>query len=97
VEKKTFSIHPAALGAAIVVITALAGVLALHQPVAVRQTASGLPPASAGGGARHKQLYQSSMHPWIVQDHPGTCPICGMDLVAMSAEKQAAWEKNHPS
>lgn len=25
-------------------------------------------------------VYQSGMHPWIVQDEPGQCPICGMDL-----------------
>ncbi|GAB5550184.1 MAG: hypothetical protein SangKO_099440 [Sandaracinaceae bacterium] len=25
-------------------------------------------------------VYQSGMHPWIVEDAPGTCPICGMDL-----------------
>ncbi|MBK1722933.1 efflux RND transporter periplasmic adaptor subunit [Thiocystis violacea] len=25
--------------------------------------------------------YVCPMHPNIVQDHPGTCPICGMDLV----------------
>ena len=26
-------------------------------------------------------VYQSGMHPWIVEDEPGQCPICGMDLV----------------
>jgi membrane fusion protein, copper/silver efflux system len=26
-------------------------------------------------------LYVCPMHPQIQQDHPGTCPICGMDLV----------------
>lgn len=30
-------------------------------------------------------LYQCPMHPSIVQDHPGDCPICGMKLVAVSA------------
>ncbi len=25
-------------------------------------------------------VYQSGMHPWIVQDAPGQCPVCGMDL-----------------
>ncbi|PAP76361.1 hypothetical protein BSZ37_07840 [Rubrivirga marina] len=25
-------------------------------------------------------VYQSGMHPYIVQDEPGTCPVCGMDL-----------------
>lgn len=32
-----------------------------------------------------KQLYVCPMHAHIVQDHPGNCPICGMDLV--EAEK----------
>lgn len=26
--------------------------------------------------------YTCPMHPQIIEDHPGTCPICGMDLVA---------------
>lgn len=26
-------------------------------------------------------VYQCPMHPSVVQDHPGTCPICGMKLV----------------
>jgi len=28
-----------------------------------------------------KEQWQCPMHPTIVQDHPGTCPICGMNLV----------------
>lgn len=34
------------------------------------------------------QTYTCSMHPQIIQDKPGTCPICGMDLVPF--EKNAA-------
>ncbi|MEW6517234.1 MAG: heavy metal-binding domain-containing protein [candidate division FCPU426 bacterium] len=26
-------------------------------------------------------LYHCTMHPQIIRDHPGKCPICGMDLV----------------
>lgn len=43
------------------------------------------PPAGhdhpASQAAVRKQMYQCPMHPQIVQDHPGSCPICGMDLV----------------
>jgi Cu(I)/Ag(I) efflux system membrane fusion protein len=28
--------------------------------------------------------YTCPMHPQVVQDHPGKCPICGMDLVKMN-------------
>ncbi len=28
-------------------------------------------------------FYTCSMHPQIMQDKPGTCPICGMDLIAV--------------
>lgn len=37
------------------------------------------PPPLAALNAR--QVYVCPMHSHIVQDHPGTCPICGMDLV----------------
>ena len=30
-----------------------------------------------------KKLWVCPMHPDVVQDHPGACPICGMDLVEM--------------
>ena len=31
--------------------------------------------------AQVKQLYTCSMHPFIIKDKPGTCPICGMELI----------------
>lgn len=34
-----------------------------------------------GEGQHRKKLWVCPMHPQILQDHPGTCPICGMDLV----------------
>ena len=30
-------------------------------------------------------LWTCGMHPWVVQDHPGTCPICHMRLTPMHA------------
>jgi Cu(I)/Ag(I) efflux system membrane fusion protein len=42
-------------------------------------------PATGQGGqgsaAAQKEQWQCPMHPSIVQDHPGDCPICGMKLV----------------
>ncbi len=34
-----------------------------------------------------KQLYTCGMHPQVIQDHPGNCPICGMKLTPV--RKQA--------
>ena len=46
--------------------------------------------ASARPGAAGMQ-YLCPMHPHVVADHPGECPICGMDLVpARGGEKPAA-------
>jgi hypothetical protein len=37
-------------------------------------------------------LWTCSMHPEIVRDAPGSCPICGMDLVPIDAPSTAAGE-----
>jgi Cu(I)/Ag(I) efflux system membrane fusion protein len=37
--------------------------------------------AAEGKADQGKQLYTCSMHPFIVKDKPGTCPICGMELI----------------
>jgi len=46
---------------------------------------------AGGGGAtessQEKTLYTCGMHPQVVQDHPGNCPICGMKLTPI--RKQA--------
>ncbi len=38
-------------------------------------------PAVTQSDAIAAQVYVCPMHSHIVQDHPGTCPICGMELV----------------
>jgi RND family efflux transporter MFP subunit len=35
---------------------------------------------SAAGDSPAKTLYTCGMHPQVIQDHPGNCPICGMKL-----------------
>ena len=37
--------------------------------------------APANGAPEGRQLWTCGMHPQVVQDHPGNCPICGMRLV----------------
>jgi membrane fusion protein, copper/silver efflux system len=40
-----------------------------------------------------KTLYTCSMHPQVIQDHPGNCPICGMKLVPVRKQPSTAAEK----
>jgi multidrug efflux pump subunit AcrA (membrane-fusion protein) len=41
--------------------------------------------AHGHGAAESAQQWTCSMHPQVVQDGPGSCPICGMDLTPMAA------------
>ena len=47
-------------------------------------------PSVAGEAQAEETVYVSPMHPWIVSDEPGQCPICGMDLVAKRDGPNAA-------
>lgn len=49
--------------------------LGIHAGDANEPAAAGRPAASSD-----KTFYTCGMHPWIIQDHPGNCPICGMKL-----------------
>jgi len=60
--------------------------------------------AAEGKAAQGKQLYTCAMHPFIIKDKPGTCPICAMELIkkvdgtAQTAEqKQQAGMLGHVS
>jgi Cu(I)/Ag(I) efflux system membrane fusion protein len=52
-------------------------------------------PHSSDTIAAARQTYVCPMHSHIVQDHPGMCPICGMDLVRMSASPAAEANQIH--
>ena len=37
-----------------------------------------------------KDLYTCGMHPWIISEEPGNCPICGMDLTPKTTPNDAS-------
>jgi len=73
------------LGALVGVAIVAALVSSLASVVAVRKL--GLGASSGAGHAAAVAVYQCPMHPTVVQDHPGDCPICGMKLVKVEKAK----------
>jgi Cu(I)/Ag(I) efflux system membrane fusion protein/cobalt-zinc-cadmium efflux system membrane fusion protein len=60
----------------------LAAVLAdivIRYPHNTKRPAAGDPHANVG-----KQLWHCGMHPQVIQDHPGDCPICHMALTPLN-------------
>ena len=49
---------------------------------------------SSAAEAKEKQLYTCGMHPQVIQDHPGNCPICGMKLTPIQNTKTGAFTQN---
>lgn len=49
-------------------------------------------PMADGGELQAKQLYTCGMHPQVIQDHPGNCPICGMKLTPIRGGGTAGQE-----
>lgn len=45
---------------------------------------------AAGEGTETKTQYTCGMHPFVIQDAPGSCPICGMKLTPVKAEGGAS-------
>ena len=52
---------------------------------------------SVAGDAPAKTLYTCGMHPQVIQDHPGNCPICGMKLMPIhpGASTEATADSTH--
>ena len=44
----------------------------------------------SNAASKSKTLYTCGMHPQVIQDHPGNCPICGMKLTKIKRPEGAA-------
>jgi Cu(I)/Ag(I) efflux system membrane fusion protein len=68
--------------ALLIIVGLLFGWLLFHNPE------KSSTPANNGIAAKdsddHKQIWTCAMHPQIRMDHPGKCPICGMDLIPLN-------------
>ncbi len=53
--------------------------------------------ADLNKGAQSFQRYTCPMHPQIVQDAPGKCPLCGMTLVPLNKSKEDSAHNSHSS
>lgn len=69
----------------------VAGLVVVALGLAIGLTRSPSDPAQrpASPADRPKQLWTCGMHPQVIQDHPGRCPICGMELVPLAAQPAA--------
>ena len=81
--KRTFGLGALLAVALLSLVVAVAGTLLLSRTLGAHSHAE-----SASNEAPTR--YQCPMHPSVVQDHPGTCPICGMKLVKIEEPKGKA-------
>ncbi|MES1225176.1 MAG: heavy metal translocating P-type ATPase, partial [Bacteroidota bacterium] len=54
-------------------------------------------PADVNKVSQSFQKYTCPMHPQIVQDAPGKCPLCGMTLVPLNKSKTGSAHSSHSS
>ncbi len=66
-----------------IILTVIFAVIALGTGVSISQQTNAQQ-NSANQGAH--EIWYCPMHPQIQYDHPGTCPICGMNLIKKGAE-----------
>lgn len=55
--------------------------------------APAMPPGAVQGAdptPNSKTLYTCGMHPQVIQDHPGNCPICGMKLTPIRKQETSS-------
>ncbi len=51
----------------------------------------------AKGAVKKDVYYTCSMHPQVHEEHPGNCPICGMNLIAVTKTNSTSTQQIHLS
>lgn len=77
------------LVAIVLVVAVLAAGVYWHEPLARlagRSHTDASPAATATAPAAGKQLWTCGMHPQVIQDKPGDCPICHMKLTPLELD-----------
>lgn len=77
----------------VVILTCIGVVIVSALAVVKLESSSALTPAESAAAAssdQPKQLWTCGMHPQVIQDHPGFCPICHMRLVPLKLDDQSS-------
>lgn len=64
-------------------------IIALSALIAFGAVASHCGLIQCGGSTAKRALYHCPMHPSVIQESPGDCPICGMSLVPVEGPSEA--------
>ena len=85
------SASPAGGGGALLMLLLLVAALAVGFWLGQRRSAGTR--ATAAGAAQTEQLYTCGMHPQVIRNKPGDCPICGMKLTPVRKQPAAGGER----
>ena len=84
IEQSSRRSHPASIGLTVTVLLVLLSMAACEReaPLSAQPLEPIVQETAAQAAGEHEHVhYVCPMHPQIVRDQPGTCPLCGMDLV----------------
>lgn len=72
---------------AVMIVAALAAVIGFHLG------STSTPGTGAAAASKSEQLWTCGMHPQVIQNKPGLCPICEMKLTPIRREASGSGEK----
>ena len=70
---------------AAIAVALVTGFVALHKHLSSNQPTA----TSVSQETKPRQLWHCGMHPQVIQDHPGVCPICHMALTPTGSDSAA--------